>query len=668
MLTSHKFQSLLLLAFSGLLHIFNTTMAAEPLVFPKPQRQATEDETNKESEINAPVTTLIVPKPQRQVIEQDKSKKPSKASEFSKPNTMSPTLQSNPTIAEPIIQIPKPQRQNDIQQKEEPSRGIKKKPVENAVPRESTTMPTVVIPGENSSPAVLPEIVPSTKTSGQLSQIPKIDVKKIELAGMTVFSRAELGDYLNKVEGHTVTFEALNQLRHKISELYLSKGYINSGVVIPDQKVEQGYITFKVIEGKLNTVEVEGLDTLDKSYVSSAITNNISNPLNVNELADAVKLLNQDKLIDQINASLVPGNELGQSALKVHVKEAPGFYYAMGVDNYLSPSVGAERATINVGHSNLSGRSDQLDFNLDYTKGLTGSSFSYDTPLPNWRDRIAFYGDYRDYIVVEEPFDQIDIKSTSYYYGLRLSRPFIKHLNEEITASLGFEVKHSESTLLAQPFSFSLGAINGETDVSVLNAGISWVDRLPTSVFSFQGSLRHGLLVFDATENKGNLPDGQFTLFKGQAQYVFLTKLLNSQLLFRSGFQLAFDPLLAFEKFAVGGRYSVRGYRENQFVRDNGITGTLEWRVPLMMDKNERQLLQALTFLDTGSSWDKDENLSKTTKESISSVGIGIQWEPTLNWYAELFYANGFKDLPEPTDTDLQDNGIHFQIRYHSEL
>ena len=35
------------------------------------------------------------------------------------------------------------------------------------------------------------------------------------------------------------------------------------------------------------------------------------------------------------------------------------------------------------------------------------------------------------------------------------------------------------------------------------------------------------------------------------------------------------------EKFSLGGVNSVRGYRENELVSDNGVIGSMELRIPL---------------------------------------------------------------------------------------
>ncbi len=80
--------------------------------------------------------------------------------------------------------------------------------------------------------------------------------------------------------------------------------------------------------------------------------------------------------------------------------------------------------------------------------------------------------------------------------------------------------------------------------------------------------------------------DDKRTLAK--ANYVYLrTDLKYTQKLLsdwsmqaRLGAQLANQPLISAEQFAIGGVDSVRGYLESSELGDNGVSGTIELRTP----------------------------------------------------------------------------------------
>ena len=50
------------------------------------------------------------------------------------------------------------------------------------------------------------------------------------------------------------------------------------------------------------------------------------------------------------------------------------------------------------------------------------------------------------------------------------------------------------------------------------------------------------------------------------------------------------DPLLSLERFSLGGADTVRGYRQNQVVSDNGLLGGFELQIPVTKNPNLLQL------------------------------------------------------------------------------
>ncbi|MFN3164317.1 MAG: BamA/TamA family outer membrane protein [Pseudohongiellaceae bacterium] len=108
------------------------------------------------------------------------------------------------------------------------------------------------------------------------------------------------------------------------------------------------------------------------------------------------------------------------------------------------------------------------------------------------------------------------------------------------------------------------------------------------------------------------------------------------------------------------------GFRENQLVRDNGLTASLEWRVPIFVNEAgySRWNLTAIPFIDYGRSWDEDSNLSTSKAAELSSVGLGIRWQPREYINASLYYGERIDDddVTKPEDNDLQDDGFHVAV------
>ena len=125
--------------------------------------------------------------------------------------------------------------------------------------------------------------------------------------------------------------------------------------------------------------------------------------------------------------------------------------------------------------------------------------------------------------------------------------------------------------------------------------------------------------------------------------------------------QLTNDPLLPMEKFVVGGVDTVRGYRENQLVRDNGLVASLELRIPVLEQHTGSANLRMAPFADLGSSWDDGE---ESMREEVASAGLGFLYD-YRKLHARLYWAHGFDEFNSPgIEDDLQDDGIHFLVQY----
>jgi hemolysin activation/secretion protein len=79
----------------------------------------------------------------------------------------------------------------------------------------------------------------------------------------------------------------------------------------------------------------------------------------------------------------------------------------------------------------------------------------------------------------------------------------------------------------------------------------------------------------------------------------------------------------------VGGRYSVRGYRENFLVRDNAFLASAEIRVPVVRNVAVADYLELAPFYDYGRGWNALGDAPRSIN-SIDSVGMGLRWALTI--------------------------------------
>ena len=158
--------------------------------------------------------------------------------------------------------------------------------------------------------------------------------------------------------------EDLERLRLALTLLYINKGYLTSGAIIPDQDVTSGVITVQIIEGKLTRIDVEGNRWFSSSYLRDRLSLGIRTPVTLAPLQEQLQLLQQDRRIERVNAELRPGDQRGDSVLNVRVADRNPFHASMEVNNYQTPLVGEIRGIGTLIHDNLTGHGDPLSAQL----------------------------------------------------------------------------------------------------------------------------------------------------------------------------------------------------------------------------------------------------------------------------------------------------------------
>lgn len=514
----------------------------------------------------------------------------------------------------------------------------------------------------------LPPVGERGDNGSNLSTSIKVHVREIRLAGNTVFPASQISRITSPYENRSITQEELQQLRHQLTLLYVDSGYINSGVIIPDQKVEGGIITLQAVEGSLSEIRISGNARIHETYIAKRIARLTGPPLNVNTLQEGLQLLHQNPLIRRINASLGPGVHSGEGELNVDITEDRPYMLHLECSNHHAPSVGGERLRVHLAHLNVTGWGDAIGGRYGTTDGMDDFYAYYRLPVTAKDTTIEIYYEKNDAVVVEEPFDRVDINSESKSYGISLTHPLIRKPGKTLNLSLKAEKRHSETFVLGELFSFAPGVVYGKSDVAVLRFSQEWIDRSTSRVLALRSVFSVGIDALDATINESD-PDSRFLTWLGQAQLAKrFPEFWDGQLILRTDLQLAESSLLPIEQFPLGGAASVRGYRENQLIRDNGISASVEmrlpvWRLPLpkISRTAEDGILQLASFADFGWGWNTD--LPTPDLDTIYSVGMGIRWDPSEKMHAEVYWGYPLRDVNNPNQ-ELQDAGIHFQFTW----
>ena len=514
---------------------------------------------------------------------------------------------------------------------------------------------------------------PEASETEQVFDLPeKLIITNFRVAGSSVFTQEELQAAVKDFLDRPLSLSELYQARSAITKLYTDRGFVNSGAYIPPQKLVSRRNTtdsmntvetleIAVLEGSLEGIEISGTKRLNQGYIRSRIERGAGVPLNVEQLLETLQKLRIDPLIQSISAELSAGISPGTSLLEIEIEEADPFKVTTKFDNRRSPSVGTNRRSAGLVHANLLGLGDKIALDYTNTEGSDSLDLSYALPFNAQDGTLSFSYGTSDSDIIEDPFTPLDIESESEYFELGLRQPIVNNSQEEFALGLNFSFQESKTRLLDTPFPLSNGADeNGETRVGALRFFQEYVNRSDTEVFALRSQFSFGLDVFGATQNANGIPDSTFFAWRGQSQWV---RRLDEDFLFlvRGDAQLSSSELLPIEQFRVGGVDSVRGYRQDFALGDNGLFASAEMRIPLFRWRRVDGVMQLAPFIDLGTLWNNDD--TEISNDFIASIGLGLNFNLSNSFNARLDWGIPLIEVETQGDS-LQENGIYFTLNW----
>lgn len=509
--------------------------------------------------------------------------------------------------------------------------------------------------------------LPPLKDLGIVEAPMEVVLKGIEFDGNTVFSDEELFALVKERVGKKTGVEELEAIRKTISQHYFDAQYVNSGAVIDEQDMSNGVLVVRIVEGRLDNINVLNEGWLRSGYVTSRIHREVSDPLNLDDLKRGLEFVRRDEKIRKINTALVPGDELGQSHLDMIVTENRVFDVGLGVSNRRPPSVGAEEAEVYFGTKNLTSLGDTLRGNYTLSQeGMEewdvddGGNYSlfYSLPLTRWDTTLDLGYNQSDYVILEEPFNTLDIESDTRMYSVALRQPIYRDLQHELSLTLKGEHRRSDVLVSGEPFSISPGSVNGQTRISALRLSPEYVYRSQERVIAARTTFSFGL--DELNPILGDEFDPEYFTWMTQASWVESVSENDTLLVVKLFHQHTDDRVVSMEQFSLGGVNTIRGYRENQLIRDNAFIISPELRFPVYKDRYGKALVYLIPFVDYGIGWNSN---GPREREEIYSAGLGVTYNPTDHISMSLYWGHGFEDFGVRNNNDLQDDGIHFQLR-----
>ena len=488
------------------------------------------------------------------------------------------------------------------------------------------------------------------------------DIMEYRVEGNSVLPIGKIEEAVYPFLGMAKNIDDVEQARAALEKSFHDAGYLTVLVNIPEQNVEVGMVRLDVVEGK-----VEKLRVVDSHYYSlGAIKNRVpefaeGNIPNFTEVQKQISAINgtPDRRVAPV---LRPGKTPGKVEVDLKVQDSLPFHGGIELNNRYSANTTHSRLSGSMRYDNLWQRDHSLGISFQVTPENTD-----ETKVLSATYMIPTGGDYWALYAVNSQSDvsavgDVNVVGNGNIFGLRYMHPLPPLSGYLHSLTLGVDYKDFQESMTL------LGADSFTTPIAYTPFNIGYDATLQTTNSTTQMNLGVTFSVRGLGNDEQEFANKRF-LAKPDFAYA-RADIKHTQQLYKGWQlfanvrgQLASQPLISSEQFAIGGLDSVRGYLESAALGDHGINGTFELRTPSLAKYLSDQIgdLHALAFYDIGHVSISEPLPGQTERFNLASVGVGLHFKGWHGLFSELDFARALRTSGTVSDGDSR---LHFRVGF----
>jgi len=459
-------------------------------------------------------------------------------------------------------------------------------------------------------------------------------VDSFSVTGAESFSARELEALLDDLAGKSLTLSQLQEASDRITRYYRERGFFLARAYLPQQDVSGGVVTIDVLEGRLGKVALN-----NQSHTADFVLKRPFRSLTPHQMLSAddleTPLLRLSDLpgIDVVT-TLVPGDEIGTSDLKVDVTQGPWVNGTVELDNYGNKSIGEYRLGASLQVNSPLGLGDRFDIRaLGSDEEQVFFRAQYQLPVGPWATELGVAYSDMDYTLGGN-FEELDATGNAQITTVFARQSLIRSRRANLNVQLQYDNKDLEDKIGAFASRSDKGSelytlsVTGDWRDQLLGGGITQASLAYTRGKLTINSYLDQVIDAVTAQTAGNFERWTPSLMR--LQNLGGNWSLHAQI---HG-QFADNNLDSSEKFSLGGAYGVRAYAQGEASGDQGYIANVEVRYDL-----NRQW-QVFALADHGkvdinkNPWDAASNNDR----SLSGAGLGARFNSD-HWSASATAA-----------------------------
>jgi len=467
---------------------------------------------------------------------------------------------------------------------------------------------------ERATPFVRPAVpVQPVTASG-----PCFTVHRIMLDGTTLIDERQQQRLVQPWQNQCLDMARINELTNKVSDWYISRGYITSRAFLTEQDLRSGELHFAILEGKLEKIRMDGVPERELKMAFPGLQGKI---LNLRDIEQGMEQINRTRTTP-VQIEILPAEKQGWSV--VHLTATPEFPLSASAsfDNSGQKSTGVGQINGGLTGNNLLGLADSW-----FVSGGRSSAFSNSKDAQNFAAGVSMpYG----YSLLDYSYSWNNYLSTIDNNGylwrssgdtethrMNLSHVLFRNGDIKTGVSVGLSRRINHNWLNDALLESS------SRKLTSLLFGLNHTQKMFGGVATFNPTFSRGMPWLDAESDNsknGDLPKAQFRKWSLNAS--FQRPVAENLWWLASTYgQWSPDRLYGSERITIGGESSVRGFKEQSISGDNGAYWRNELNYTLFTLPVTGQV-NTLAALDGG--WLHSDKLDRYSAGTLWGVAAGL--------------------------------------------
>jgi hemolysin activation/secretion protein len=389
-------------------------------------------------------------------------------------------------------------------------------------------------------------------------------------------------EWVNHYAGACIGKQGLDAIVKGLQQAILSRGYITTRVLLPEQDLSTGTLKFALVPGIIGRIRFA--DNAPRDTWKSAFPTRDGNVLNLRDLEQGLEQMKRVSSQD-VSMQIVPANVPGESDVVLEVKRTKPWTVVASIDNSGQRATGRLQGNLSLGIDNPLGLNDifnvgvsqDLEFG-DKRLGSHGWNGSYSIPWGYWTGTLSAYTNsyYQPIAGANATFVSTGNSQT---VDFKLQRVLMRSQNNILGAQFRLTKRFGESFI-------------EDTDIpqqhrnnTFIEAGLT--DRHYFGASQFDGSLayRQGIAGLGATPDYYvNGPTYRFHMAVLDANLSIPFQLATQTLRYVTSVHGQFTnyTLNYIDDLTIGSRYTVRGFDgETMLAAERGFYWRNEFQLPI---------------------------------------------------------------------------------------